>query len=138
MSIRRCSFLVLAFLIVILASRGGFAADKLRISYSGTTTSNALLWVTKEAKLFEKNGIDAEVVYLAGCDKVLNPETKGYKCTVPTLFNKGGNADTGHDWKKEKELLPYLSTYYKTKIKDLCSPVRPSIEKDTSCMEDAA
>jgi len=42
------------------------AADKLRISYSGTTTSNALLWVTKEARLFDKNGIDADILYLAG------------------------------------------------------------------------
>ena len=64
-TIRRFSFLVLTFLISILALRGSCAADKLRISYSGTTTSNALLWVTKEAKLFEKNGIDAEILYLA-------------------------------------------------------------------------
>ena len=56
---------MLTFLISILALRGSCAADKLRISYSGTTTSNALLWVTKEAKLFEKNGIDAEILYLA-------------------------------------------------------------------------
>ena len=48
-----------------LSAESSFAADKLRISYSGTTTSNALLWVTKEAKLFDKNGIDAEVLYLA-------------------------------------------------------------------------
>ena len=64
-TIRRFSFLVLTFLISILALRGSCAADKLRISYSGTTTSNALLWVTKEAKLFEKNRIDAEILYLA-------------------------------------------------------------------------
>ena len=54
------------FLLLNFASIGDLgAADKLRISYSGTTTSNALLWVTKEAKLFDKNGIDAEVLYLA-------------------------------------------------------------------------
>ena len=53
------------FLSLLPGSEICFAADKLRISYSGTTTSNALLWVTKEAKLFDKNGIDAEVLYLA-------------------------------------------------------------------------
>jgi ABC-type nitrate/sulfonate/bicarbonate transport system substrate-binding protein len=42
------------------------AAEKLRISYSGPSISNALLWVTQEGKLFEKNGLDAEVLYLAG------------------------------------------------------------------------
>ena len=42
-----------------------FAADKLRTSYSGTTISDTLLWVTHKAKLFDRNGIDAEVLYLA-------------------------------------------------------------------------
>jgi len=65
MTSRRCISLALTFLIVWFASRETFAADKLRISYSGTTTSNALLWVTKEAKLFDRNGIEAEVLYLA-------------------------------------------------------------------------
>jgi NitT/TauT family transport system substrate-binding protein len=42
------------------------AADRLRISYSGPSISNALLWVSKEGNLFEKNGLDVEVIYLAG------------------------------------------------------------------------
>jgi ABC-type nitrate/sulfonate/bicarbonate transport system substrate-binding protein len=40
------------------------AADKLRIGYSGATVSNAMLWITEEGKLFQKNGIDAEILYL--------------------------------------------------------------------------
>ena len=56
----------LLFGIFLIQPQPTFAADRLRISYSGTTTSNALLWVTKEARLFDKNGIDAEVLYLAG------------------------------------------------------------------------
>lgn len=76
-----------------------------------------------------------EVVYLAGFDKVRNPETEGYKCTVPTLFNSGGNKDTGHDWKKEKELLPYLSTHYKAQI---CWLVPASTQQDTSSTVNAA
>jgi NitT/TauT family transport system substrate-binding protein len=60
---RRSSLIILLAGLVWVGNL--FAADKLRISYSGTTTSNALLWVTKEAKLFDKNGIDAEVLYLA-------------------------------------------------------------------------
>jgi len=41
-----------------------FAADKVRIGYSGATISNAMLWVTDEGKLFLRNGIDPELLYL--------------------------------------------------------------------------
>jgi NitT/TauT family transport system substrate-binding protein len=50
----------------LFASAGAFCADKVRISYSGPSVSNALLWVTQEGKLFEKNGLDVEILYLAG------------------------------------------------------------------------
>src|ERR1044072_2365646 len=40
------------------------AADKVRIGYSGATVSNAMLWVTDEGKLFQKNGIDPQILYL--------------------------------------------------------------------------
>ena len=40
------------------------AADKIRIGYSGVTVSNAMLWVTDEGKLFYKNGIDPQILYL--------------------------------------------------------------------------
>jgi len=40
------------------------AADKVRIGYSGATVSNAMLWVTEEGKLFQKNGIDPQILYL--------------------------------------------------------------------------
>ena len=52
-------------LLVLLASRSSSdAADKIRIGYSGVTVSNAMLWVTDEAKLFQKNGIDPQILYL--------------------------------------------------------------------------
>ena len=38
------------------------AADKIRIGYSGATVSNAMLWVTDEGKLFQKNGIDPQIL----------------------------------------------------------------------------
>ncbi|HEX6435886.1 MAG TPA: ABC transporter substrate-binding protein [Candidatus Binatia bacterium] len=40
------------------------AADRIRIGYSGVTVSNAMLWVTDEGKLFHKNGIDPQILYL--------------------------------------------------------------------------
>src|ERR1044071_1362541 len=39
-------------------------AEKIRIGYSGATMSNAMLWVTEEGKLFQKNGLDPELLYL--------------------------------------------------------------------------
>ena len=63
MSVRRFSYLALVLLVTSLAPQTS-AADKVRIGYSGMTISNAMLWVTEEGKLFEKNGIDAEVLYL--------------------------------------------------------------------------
>ena len=56
------------YLIVALLSSANStkAADNLRISYSGPSISNALLWVSKEGKLFEKNGLNVELIYLAG------------------------------------------------------------------------
>ena len=60
------NFVPLVSLIFALKVCDCFAADKIRISYSGPTVSNALLWVTKEGKLFDKNGLDVEVLYLAG------------------------------------------------------------------------
>jgi hypothetical protein len=58
-----------------------FAADKIRIGYSGMTISNAMLWVTEERKLFEKDGIDAEVLYLQTTGK--NADAKDF---VETRF----------------------------------------------------
>lgn len=60
-----------------------------------------------------------EVVYLAGFDKVWSPESEGYRCTVPTEFNKNGSADTGHDWSMELTLLSYLAGHFQARIEDL-------------------
>lgn len=60
-----------------------------------------------------------EVLFLAGFDNVVDPKIQGYRCTVPTVFNYGGTKSTGHDWQKEHELLPYLATHYKVRIKTI-------------------
>jgi hypothetical protein len=56
---------------------------------------------------------------LAGFDNVIYPSTEGYKSTVPTAFNDGGQKDTGHDWLTEHQLLPYLATHYRAEISSL-------------------
>lgn len=40
------------------------AAEKLRIGYGAPSLAMSVLWITKEGKLFEKNGLDVEVLYL--------------------------------------------------------------------------
>ena len=55
---------LLLFELSFLSPESSSAADKIRIGYSGATVSNAMLWVTDEGKLFQKNGIDPQILYL--------------------------------------------------------------------------
>src|SRR5690242_15567176 len=54
--------LVLMFLLSLPSTI--LAADKIRIGYSGLSPATGMLWVTDEAKLFEKNGLSPDVVFL--------------------------------------------------------------------------
>src|SRR5512144_1251730 len=54
-------------LLILLSFASPFrsaAADKLRIGYGAPSVAMSVLWITKEGKLFEKNGLDVEVLYL--------------------------------------------------------------------------
>ncbi|MBI2181800.1 MAG: ABC transporter substrate-binding protein [Deltaproteobacteria bacterium] len=53
-----------AVLLLLLLSQGLFAADKIRIGYSGLSAGTAMLWATHEGRLFEKNGLDPDVLFL--------------------------------------------------------------------------
>jgi NitT/TauT family transport system substrate-binding protein len=60
---------ILVIAVAVIAALGARsvsvnAADKIKIGYSGATVSNAMLWVTEEGKLFQKNGIDPQILYL--------------------------------------------------------------------------
>ena len=55
--------LTVIFLVCILSDSAG-AADKLRIGYGAPSVAMSVLWITKEGRLFEKNGLDVEVLYL--------------------------------------------------------------------------
>jgi NitT/TauT family transport system substrate-binding protein len=43
---------------------------KLKVAYPTTVGSMAVIWVAKEAKLFEKQGLDVELIYIAGSSRV--------------------------------------------------------------------
>jgi NitT/TauT family transport system substrate-binding protein len=50
--------------LVLVFYAPAIAVDKLRIGYGAPSVTMSMLWITKEGKLFEKNGLDVEVLYL--------------------------------------------------------------------------
>jgi len=64
MKITRCHTLFLFLLVHCVFPHFIVAADKLRIGYGAPSVAMAVLWITKEGRLFEKNGLDVEVLYL--------------------------------------------------------------------------
>jgi hypothetical protein len=42
------------------------AADKLNFAYSAIAGAQAIPWITKEAGLFEKHGLDLQMIYIDG------------------------------------------------------------------------
>jgi NitT/TauT family transport system substrate-binding protein len=68
MTIRRpiilLSFVLNVFILNLCQPILASANDKLRIGYGAPSVAMAVLWITQEGKLFEKNGLDVEVLYL--------------------------------------------------------------------------
>ncbi len=48
----------------------GAQTTKLKVAYPTTIGAMSVLWVTKEARLFEKNGLAVELIYIAGSTTV--------------------------------------------------------------------
>jgi len=44
---------------------------RLKVAYPTTVGSMAVVWVAKEAKLFDKQGLDVELIYVAGSSRVV-------------------------------------------------------------------
>src|SRR5688500_758796 len=64
-------FLVVAFLLLIESIHSnGLAQDKppKKIAWGQTSISSSqwIPWIAKDAKLYEKNGLDVDIVYLRG------------------------------------------------------------------------
>lgn len=59
--------LALAALLCLLGAQRAAAADRINTSYISTTPgSSSVLWVAKDAKIFDKHGIDATVIFISG------------------------------------------------------------------------
>jgi len=55
---------LIAIALASLCATGAHSQDKIRVGYGSLSTSYAAIWVAGEARLFQKNAIDAEVLYL--------------------------------------------------------------------------
>ena len=64
MKLARGNILILIIVLFVAFVRPSTAADKLRIGYGAPSVAMSVLWITKEGRIFEKNGLDVEVLYL--------------------------------------------------------------------------
>ena len=66
----KVKILSIALLVVVWTS-AALAQTKLKVAYPTMVGSMAVLWVAKDARLFEKHGLDVELIYVAGSSKVV-------------------------------------------------------------------
>jgi len=57
--------------LVALAPGLVFAQTKLKVAYPTVVGAMSVLWETKEARLFDKQGLDVELIYIAGSSMVV-------------------------------------------------------------------
>ncbi|HEX2229612.1 MAG TPA: ABC transporter substrate-binding protein [Candidatus Binatia bacterium] len=55
---------LLSMFVILISFSVARAAEQIRVGYGSLSTSYAAIWLAGEARLFEKNGINAEVLYL--------------------------------------------------------------------------
>src|SRR5688572_8644976 len=58
-------FIVVVAFALVPETSASQTADKLKIAYASPSVNVSILWITNEAKLFTKNGLDVEVLFLA-------------------------------------------------------------------------
>ena len=63
-TLRKSIMTLITVLVASFCATGAHGQDKIRVGYGSLSTSYAAIWVAGEARLFQKNGIDAEVLYL--------------------------------------------------------------------------
>ncbi|MBI2231694.1 MAG: ABC transporter substrate-binding protein [Deltaproteobacteria bacterium] len=64
---RRARVMVIAFALIaasVIAPAGAMGQERLNIIYSQFTMTNSLTWFAREAGLFERNGLNADLVYV--------------------------------------------------------------------------
>lgn len=64
MTLRALAALILVILIFCVTPSDGAVAAQMRVSYPSPTASQLPLWAAKEAKFFDKHGVDVDLVYV--------------------------------------------------------------------------
>lgn len=67
----RTSVILFMLVLAFVPNRLAAQSTKLKVAYPTTVGSMAVVWVTKEAKLFDKYGLDVELIYIAGSSRVV-------------------------------------------------------------------
>ncbi|MBI2360936.1 MAG: ABC transporter substrate-binding protein [Deltaproteobacteria bacterium] len=62
----KSKYVILMFALLLLLSPKAWAVDRIRISQSAISGSQAILWVTQDAGFFRKYNLDPEIIYIAG------------------------------------------------------------------------
>ena len=68
---QRASAILLALILSLWPATGYSQMTKLKVAYPTTVGSMGVLWVTKDAGFFEKNGLNVELIYIAGSSKIV-------------------------------------------------------------------
>lgn len=63
--------LILLLVLTVWIGTACAQTTKLKVAYPTTVGSMAVLWVAKDARLFEKHGLEVELIYVAGSSKVV-------------------------------------------------------------------
>jgi NitT/TauT family transport system substrate-binding protein len=58
------AFLAVSLLVVVAVNSTSANAARLRAGFASPSLNVAMLWITQEGRLFEKNGVDVEALYL--------------------------------------------------------------------------
>ena len=71
--VKRPLFAGAAFLSLFMAT-SGYAAEglqKLRVAYAAVTAAFSIPWIAKEAGIFQRHGLDVELVYIAAGSRAI-------------------------------------------------------------------
>ncbi|HEX9442804.1 MAG TPA: hypothetical protein VGA73_01725, partial [Candidatus Binatia bacterium] len=68
---RRARPIALVFLTLFFFTPAVRAQTRLRVAYPTTVGSMGVLWVTKDAGLFDKYGLDVTLIYISGSSKIV-------------------------------------------------------------------
>lgn len=118
-----CGFLLAS----VLFSHGSVSAqdkrvNRLTISYPSISGAQAVLWIAKETGIFQKNGLDVDLVYVAGGPRSMAAMLSGQLQVIGT----GGNSLVAANLKGAKDAV-IIATTYNTLVFSLMT--RPEIKE---------